>query len=201
MHYANAIETLLNWSRQGRVIFTRNELRLLFPDDGDAAFKAGVDRLVVRGVLHRISRGVFVFALAERGDPYMLERIAALLRRGAYSYLSLESALSEYGVISQVPLAGITVMTTGRAGMFRTPYGRIEFTHTKRGAADILDRTRDVGRPLRLATPEAAARDLRRVGRNVHLIDPEVLEEVMALDAEADEPIAELADEVMADGR
>lgn len=71
-------------------------------------------------------------------------------------------------------------MTTGRAGIFETPFGRIEFIHTKRSVEDILDNTVDIGRPLRMATPQAAARDLRRVGRNVHLIDEEALEEAIA---------------------
>ncbi len=70
-------------------------------------------------------------------------------------------------------------MTTGRAGLFKTPYGNIEFTHTKRSVDNILDGTNDVGRPLRYATVETAHRDLRRVGRNVHLIDEEALEEVI----------------------
>lgn len=132
------------------------------------------------GVLQRISRGLFIFTLSERRDPHLLEHIAVALRRGSYAYVSLETALSEYGVISQIPLAGLTVMTTGRAGIFETPFGRIEFIHTKRSVEDILDNTVDIGRPLRMATPQAAARDLRRVGRNVHLIDEEALEEAIA---------------------
>lgn len=180
MRLPQAIETLTGWSRKGRVLFTRKELRKLFPRDKDAAFKEGLNRLVSAGVLHRVSRGLFVFAITERRDPHLLEQIAVALRRGNYNYLSLESALSEYGVISQVPLAGITVMTTGRAGVFDTPFGRIEFTHTRRSTSDILEHTRDVGRPLRVATPSAASRDLRRVGRNVHLIDEDELEEAIA---------------------
>ncbi len=180
MRLPEAINTLTDWARKGRVLFTLEDLRKLFPRDRDAAFRGGLDRLVSAGVLHRVSRGLFVFALAGRRDPHLLERIAVALRRGCYSYLSLESALSEHGVISQVPLAGITVMTTGRAGLFDTPFGRIEFTHTKRSVSDILKQTRETGRPLRIATPGAAARDLRRVGRNVHLIDEHELEEAIA---------------------
>ncbi len=179
MRILDAIKTLTEWSRRGRAVFTRNDLRKIFPDDSDAAFRDSLFRLVSEGVMYRVSRGVFVFALDQRGDPDRLERIATALRRGCHSYLSLESALSEYGIISQVPLAGITVMTTGRSRVFSTVFGRIEFTHTNRSVDDILDNTRDVGRPLRLATPGAAARDLRRVGRNTHLIDEEELEAEM----------------------
>ena len=180
MRLSEAIRTFTTWSRTGRVIFTRNDLRKLFPNDGDAAFRAGIRRLVQGGFLHHVSRGLFVYSMTQGRDPHLLEQIAVALRRGSYSYLSLESALSEYGIISQVPLAGITVMTTGRSGVFDTVYGRIEFTHTKRGVAEILDHTRDVGWSLRMATPGAADRDLRRVGRNVHLIDEDELKEAIA---------------------
>ena len=80
--------------------------------------------------------------------------------------------LSEYGVISQVPMGRLTVMTTGAPGEFHTPYGIIEFTHTKRSVPDILKRTfYTAERPLRRAYKKAAAQDLRRVGRNVDMMD------------------------------
>ena len=140
----------------------------------------GLDRLTKTGALVRAAFGVFVHSRSDRSGVSLLEEIATAIRRGTYCYLSLESALSENGIISQIPLSGITVMTTGRSGVFQTPFGRIEFTHTKRNPADILENTRDVGRPLRLATPEAARRDLLRVGRNTHLIDDQAYKEVVS---------------------
>ena len=72
----------------------------------------------------------------------------------------------------------MTVMTTGASGLIETPYGTIEFTHTKRTLPEIVKRTMVVkGRPLRIATKRAAARDLLRVGRNVNMMDRNVLEE------------------------
>lgn len=63
-------------------------------------------------------------------------------------------------------------MTTGANGVYDTPYGTIEFTHTKRRPAEIIQRTVAVkGRPLRLATKAAAVKDLVRAGRNVNMID------------------------------
>jgi hypothetical protein len=86
--------------------------------------------------------------------------------------------LSEYGVISQVPMSRLTVMTTGASGMHETPYGVIEFTHTKRSVPDVLNRTLFVkDRPLRIAKKQAAVQDLLRVGRNTDMIDYEELEE------------------------
>ncbi len=84
--------------------------------------------------------------------------------------------LSEYGVISQIPLSRLTVVTTGASGIHDTPYGTIEFTHTKRSIPEILDRTIFVkNRPLRIAKKQAAVTDLLRVGRNTDMIDYEEL--------------------------
>lgn len=101
---------------------------------------------------------------------HLLEAIAANLRRGEVCYVSLESALAEYGVISQIPLDRLTVMTSGRSGEIRTPYGVLEFTHSARTELELLSRSIDVERPLRLASKEAAVGDLKRVGRNLHLL-------------------------------
>src|SRR5690606_10369240 len=93
-------------------------------------------------------------------------------RYGEYNYISLESMLSEYGAISQIPVDRLTVMTTGRKGVYKTLYGVIEFTHTKRSVEDILQSTRVIAdKPLRIATPETAWRDLKRVGRNKTLVN------------------------------
>ncbi|MFZ3429212.1 DUF6088 family protein [Vibrio harveyi] len=128
-------------------------------------------RLVKNQILERVARGIYLYTLSrDRFSSNTLEIIAKTLRRGEYSYISLESALSEYGVISQIPVDRLTVMTTGRKGEYKTRYGVIEFTHTKKSVPDIVDSIRSVGRPLRIATEETAIRDLKRVGRNVHLI-------------------------------
>lgn len=42
-----------------------------------------------------------------------------LVARGEYNYISLESALSEYGIISQIPIDRLTIMTTGRKGEYK----------------------------------------------------------------------------------
>ena len=160
-----------DWDRQHRYVFTFSDLAKIFPEDSPKTLQEGINRLRRHGLLEAASRGVYVYKLSRHRDAHLLERIAKTMRRGEYSYVSLESALSEYGAISQIPVDRLTVMTTGRKGEYRTPYGTIEFTHTKRSVPQLLDRMRDVGRPLRLATPQAAWADLKRVGRNTHLVD------------------------------
>lgn len=178
MEQSAAIKVLSEWARAGRVVFTVGDLAKLFPGDQRRTLLAALGRLVEEGVLARACRGVYVVVLTGEPGSDVIERIAVALRRGHYSYTSLESALSEYGAISQIPIDRLTAMTTGRSGVYTTPWGTIEFTHTKRSVADILANTRSVGRPLRLAKPQAAWRDLKRAGRNTHLVDEQALADV-----------------------
>ena len=180
MNRNHLIRVLSDWDRRGRCVYTLGDLERLFPEDAPATLQAGLDRQVRAGVLKRACRGVYAYPLGRSYGPDMIEHVAAALRRGAYSYVSLESALSEYSIISQVPIGWLTVMTTGRGGKVETRYGTIQFTHTERSADNILASTVEVGRALRLARPLAAVRDLRRVGRNTQLIDEEFLREEYA---------------------
>ena len=115
----------------------------IFPEDDQPTLFAGIDRLAKNGFLVRALRGVYVFPTARSRDGHLLEEIGTAFRRGEISYVSLESALSEYGAISQNPVDRITVMTTGRKGIYQTPYGVLDFTHTDRSYAQILDGTVD----------------------------------------------------------
>lgn len=181
MKYQDALDRLLKLDRkQQKYVYDVPDLRTIFHEDNDRTLIATCQRLIENGALRRAANGVFVFSHTRREDGRTAERIANVLRRGEYNYLSLESALSEYGVISQIPVGRITVMTTGRKGTFDTPYGTIELTHTKRSVGDILSTTMNADRPLRLATVEQALADLKRVNRNLHLVSYDDYEEVLA---------------------
>lgn len=175
MDRQTAIKVLSEWDRKGRYVYTLHDLAKLFPDDKRKTLQEGVNRLVRSDLLQRACRGVYVYSLARSIDSFTIERITQALRRGEYNYISLESALSEYGAISQIPIDRLTVMTTGRLGTYHTPWGTIEFTHTKRAVSDIITSTQKTERPLRMATAHTAWRDLKRVGRNTHLVDEQAL--------------------------
>jgi hypothetical protein len=91
--------------------------------------------------------------------------------------VSLETKLSEAGVISQITTA-LTCMTTGSPGRFETPWGAIEFTHTDREIRVGTDVVAQDDGTLE-ATVRTAVRDVRRVGRNLDLIDHEILAEAI----------------------
>ena len=176
MNKIKAIQILRDFDRQGRYVFTLQDLSKCFPEDNPKAFVEGLGRLVKSGLLVRAARGVYVNPYALSHDGYVIEHIARALRRGKYNYVSLESMLTEYGAISQIMIDRITIMTTGREAIYHTPYGIIEFTHTNRSVENILAHIHAMPkRPLRVATQETAWRDLKRVGRNIEMVDRSLL--------------------------
>jgi len=164
--------------KRGVYVLARRDLEKLFPEEGEKAMEKSLQRMVADDLLQRVAKGLYVNPAATSKNRWIAEEIAKALRPGSLSYVSLESILSEYGVISQIPINRMTVMTTGKSGTVETPYGTIEFTHTKRRVAEIIKRTLLAkGRPLRIATKQAAVRDLLRVGRNANMIDQRELDD------------------------
>ena len=181
MTLADAIKVLvLGEGREFPIISTQG-LRTLFDADGDAAFNMGIRRLVEVGLLERVARGVYLnSALPRMGRPG-IGMVARHLRPNHLCYLSYESALAEFGSISQVPMVYL-VATTGNSGEHDTPYGALEFSHTNRTDTEILRNTLFDDRiGLRIASPALAHEDLRRLRPgNLHLIDDETHADVLA---------------------
>ncbi len=105
------------------------------------------------------------------------------MRPDDLTYLSLETRLSELGVISQVPSV-ITCMTTGAGGWYDTAIGTIELVHTKRSPRALRQQlTFDEGRGYYVASPELAYKDLRLLKRTLDLVDLDALAEVIEEEA------------------
>lgn len=180
MKMSALIEFLDLLSENGIYAFTNGMIRNIFPGEPEENLKKTLSRAVSGRVIERVCRGVYLYTRANSVNAYKLESVAAALRSGKYSYISLETSLSEYGIISQMTLGYLTVMTTGRSQKYTTPHGIIEFTHTSRSEFEIIRSTYwQDGRPLRMANPETAFEDLRRVGRNIHMVDMETYHEVI----------------------
>lgn len=174
MRAVEAEDILRRQDRSGRNAFTKADLAKLFGEASSNTTDQTIRRLTKNGVLVHAAHNVYVYAHSNHLDASTLPRIALILRKGRYVYESLESALSQWGDISQIPPDRITCMTTGRSGEYITPYGTIEFTHTDRSpleiAANIITRPDN---PLPIATREFARTNLRRVGRNVDMLKEE----------------------------
>jgi hypothetical protein len=157
--------------------FTPSSFSALMGGIEPAYLKLMTKRLSDQGVLIRAARGVYVNPHARSTPPDTRRGLLRFLRPREINYVSLETKLSEAGAISQITTA-LTCMTTGSPGRFETPWGAIEFTHTDRKirvGTDVI--AQDDG--TLEATVRTAIRDLRRVGRNLDLIDHEILAEAI----------------------
>ncbi len=171
MKKIDLIRGLSALDRHGVYVLSKGDIEKMFPDEQEKALEKSLQRMVADGLLVRVAKGFYLNPAALSKNSRVVEQIAQTMRPGHFNYLSLESILSEYGVISQIPPSRITVMTTGASGTYQTPYGTIEFTRTKRRPPAIIQRTISVeGRPLRIARKDAAIKDLMRVGRNTNMI-------------------------------
>ena len=172
MKKIEALKALQALDRRGVYVLSKGDLEKLFPEESEKALEKSLQRLVTDGILERVAKGVYVNPLAStKRKRNVVEDIAMVLRRSCFSYVSLESILSEYGVISQIPTRRITIMTTGAKGTYDTPYGTIEFSHTKRRPSEIIKRTHAAdNHSLRIATKAAAVQDLLRTGRNTQML-------------------------------
>lgn len=178
MKRSQLIETFRRADEAGVWALTLPTFSALFGDIEPRYLRLMLKRLADQGVLVRAARGIYVNPVARSTPVDVRGGLIRFLRPREISYVSLESKLSETGIISQVTTA-LTCMTTGSPGHFDTPWGAIEFTHTERNIKFGTDvRVRDDG--VLEASIERAAKDLRRVGRNTGLIDETSLTEAVS---------------------
>jgi predicted transcriptional regulator of viral defense system len=133
------------------------------------------------GVLKRVCRGVFLYPRVNYPRGMVLFHAAARLRASGFNYLSLETALSDAGAISQVPINWITLMSSGRSQVVDCgDFGRIEFVHTAQSPADLAEElTYEPERRLWRASARLALRDMRATRRAQDLLNPEAAHELV----------------------
>ena len=170
MRLPDAFRKIASLEGMGAYVVTKNDLGVVFQEHGET-LSSTIKRLTKHGLLQKVANGLYACANA-RNVENLLYQLALYLRPNEINYLSNESVLCNLSIISQQMLDRITVMTTGRSGVFKTPFGVIEFTHTKRDHLSILKETsKPDGLPIRVANKNIAVRDLKRIGRNVNMID------------------------------
>ena len=131
---------LLENANDGHYLFTLHDLRTLCYRQSDSAFKTLLSRAVQAQLLVRLCRGLYLYERALAGDGLLLFHVAAMLRASALYYISLETALSDVGVISQIPMSYITIMSSGRSSTIPCgKFGSIEFVHTNQKPASLVN--------------------------------------------------------------
>jgi hypothetical protein len=177
------IKILVNWLEENgtseHYLFLLEDFRPLFPALSDSALKTLLSRAVKAGRLQRICRGLYMYDRAMPRVGMLLFHVAAYLRNNECNYVSLETVLSDRGIISQIPLSTITIMSSGRSSVISCgAYGSIEFIHTNRKPGDLVDRlSYDPHRRLWQAGVALALQDMKNTRRNLDLIDWEIVHE------------------------
>jgi hypothetical protein len=179
------IRTLKNWleenSSSEHYLFSLQDFRSLFDHLSDAAFKTLMSRAVKLGYLERICRGVYIYQNATQLNGLLLFHAAAYLRSNEFNYISLETVLSEEGVISQIPINSISIMSSGRSNVISCGrFGTIEFIHTNKKPGDIIDQlSYDVNKGFWRANIALAVRDMKLARRNCDLIELDIENELI----------------------
>ena len=172
---------LLNNANKDHYLFLFQDFRTLFPQLSHGAYKALLSRAVKSGYLARVCRGLYTYKKVIPSTGYFLFQVAALLRTTEFNYISLETVLSDAGVISQVLMNWITLRSSGRSVIIKCgSFGTIEFVHTDQKPTDVMaDLYYDKLCGLWRATVALAIKDMKRTQRNCDLIDWDVVDELI----------------------
>ncbi|MGH8455280.1 MAG: type IV toxin-antitoxin system AbiEi family antitoxin [Nevskiales bacterium] len=169
MKTADLVKFLDSMDKNGVWAFRLSSLRLRFPQAERGLIKS-LSSHQKAGLILKCDKGLYVNPRARSLPADILPALVPWLRPLKLNYLSLESVLSEESLISQVP-ARLTVMSTGKSRRCDTPFGTIEFVHTKRALQTLSKELVATAVPGLYRAPAAIAlRDLQRSGRNLGLV-------------------------------
>lgn len=172
-------QVLADLADEEHALFSLADLHAALPRHHPGAFRALISRAEKDGLLRRVCRGLYLYPRANYSGGLILYHAAARLRADSFNYISLESALSEAGVISQIPMNRGTLMSSGRSTMISCgDFGVIEFVHTKKRPAVLAGQlTYDARCHLWRASVSLAIRDMKSAGRSLDLVDWGVVDE------------------------
>ena len=113
--------TLAQWIEKLKAsgkLLNLTTLKRLSGIEEEASIRKSVSRLVKKGIIKKVGKGLYLNTF----NPSSTEELAMVLKKPCY--ISFESALSYYGIITQIPFV-LTCATTGK------PYKseRIVFHH------------------------------------------------------------------------
>ena len=126
----------------------------------------------LRQLSRALCRGLHLYPRVEYPKGLLLYHAAARLRAHQFNYLSLESVLSDAGLISQIPMQWISVMSSGRSSSVSCgSFGTIEFVHTRQPPESLVEElTFDRRCRLWRASTSLAIRDMRNTRRSLDLL-------------------------------
>jgi predicted transcriptional regulator of viral defense system len=158
--------------RAGGGIHSAAEIAAMLREQPTPALTKLLNDCVSKGLLRRVVKGLFESRITPPDGATAIYQIIKKLRPGVISYISLESQLSHSGVISQLPIDRLTIVTKGRSGEFTTPYGVVEFTHTKKKLSHLASQLYfDPDITMYRASDQQALADLTDCNRNLAMLE------------------------------
>ncbi len=167
------IEALGSLVDSEHYLFTLQDLRALAPEMSESGLKGLLSRATRAGHIDRVCRGLYLMEQVAPSTGLLLFHAATKLRADHFNYISLETVLSEAGLISQIPFNWISIMSSGRSNIISCgKWGTIEFVHTNQAPENLVDQL-DYDPRCRLwrAKVSLAMRDMRATRRSLDLID------------------------------
>jgi predicted transcriptional regulator of viral defense system len=141
--------------------------------------KDKIARLAQSGALTRLKKGLYI----QKGN-FSRELIANRLY--GPSYVSLEAALSYYGIIPE-RVYMVRSMTVKRAKRYDTPYGRFEYVHAKPSYFSLGIRQQTTGGvSFLIASPEKALCDMIAFISGLRIQSLKAMREFLEEDLRAD---------------
>jgi predicted transcriptional regulator of viral defense system len=137
------------------------QVHRLYPDEPDVSVRIQLSRWVKAGRLLRLKRGLYLFP----NRPVDKLAVSRLLYQP--SYISLETALNNFGITPDIP-AMVTAITTTTPNLFATSIGQFSYSKVNRNLYfGFVQQTDPLsGLPYSVAEPEKAVLDwtyLRRI--------------------------------------
>jgi hypothetical protein len=131
---------------------------LLDAIQGYAQPRMKISRLLDKGTIVRVKKGLYIFGESQRRRPFCRELLANLIY--GPSYISLEYALHYYGLTPE-RVETVTSVTCGRSRTFDTPVGSFSYRMIPPEAFRTgMDQAElDGGRSFLIAIPEKAVAD------------------------------------------
>lgn len=127
-----------------------------------------ITRLLRKKDILRVKKGLYVLGDEFRQNPLLREELANVMY--GPSYISLEYALSYYGMIPE-QAATVTSVTSGRSRTFQTPVGRFTYRQITMSAFRVgMDRVeREDGQAFLIASREKALADKLAAEKNLDI--------------------------------
>jgi len=162
--------TLDSLADREHALFASSDLEAVFGDYEHLPVL--LSRAVKAGLLKRVCRDIYLYPKAGYPPGDLLFHTAARLRADEFNYISLETALSDAGLISQIPMNWITLMSSGRSHTIDCgEFGHIEFIHTEQRPEEMVgELVYDGARHLWRASEKQALRDMRVTRRSMDLV-------------------------------